>query len=81
MFGAVSEIIRTFDTQINSAIPPPACPKSRNFELQSASCKALEGVEPADKALFGRAPPKKIFYFRWWLGKFFSLVMKLLLLC
>lgn len=22
MFGAVSEIIRTFDTQINSAIPP-----------------------------------------------------------
>lgn len=23
MFGAVSEIIRTFDTQINSAIPPP----------------------------------------------------------
>ena len=39
-------------------LPPPACPKSRNFELQSASCKALEGVEPADKALSGRAPPK-----------------------
>ena len=42
--------------------PPPACPKSRNFELQSASCKALEGVEPADKALFGRAPPCKIMH-------------------
>ena len=40
-------------------VPPPACPKSRNFELQSASCKALEGVEPADEALFGRAPPHR----------------------
>lgn len=43
----------------NVVFPPPACPKSRNFELQSASCKALEGVEPADEALFGRAPPHR----------------------
>ena len=37
---------------------PPGCPKSPLFKVQSALYATLAGVEAAEEALFGQAPPK-----------------------